>query len=74
MSPEILDLLYTIDQEQVASLCARFASGLLSGLGHNPQIALREIFRQNEFFARSHPESFVDSVGLVRTRSRCRMT
>jgi len=43
MSPESSTVQYTIDQERSRFTVRAFAGGLLSGFGHNPQIALREV-------------------------------
>jgi polyisoprenoid-binding protein YceI len=49
MSPEIVTSLYTIDPAKSRFTVRAFASGLLSGLGHNPVIAARDFSGRIEF-------------------------
>jgi polyisoprenoid-binding protein YceI len=49
MSPESSTVQYTIDQERSRFTVRAFASGLLSGFGHNPLIGLREVSGEVNF-------------------------
>jgi polyisoprenoid-binding protein YceI len=57
MSPESSTVQYTIDQERSRFTVRAFAGGLLSGFGHNPQIALREVSGEVNFASGAIPES-----------------
>ena len=49
MSPESSTVQYTIDRERSRFTVRAFAGGLLSGFGHNPQIAMREVSGEVDF-------------------------
>ena len=57
MSPESSTVQYTIDQERSRFTVRAFAGGLLSGFGHNPQIAMREVSGEVDFSLSAIPES-----------------
>jgi polyisoprenoid-binding protein YceI len=57
MSPETMTTPYTIDVTKSRLTVKAFASGLLSGLGHNPVIAARDFSGQVAF----SPENLADS-------------
>jgi polyisoprenoid-binding protein YceI len=57
MSPESSTVQYTIDQERSRFTVRAFAGGLLSGFGHNPQIALREVSGEVNFSPSAIAES-----------------
>lgn len=57
MSPESSTVQYTIDKERSRFTVRAFAGGLLSGFGHNPQIAMREVSGEVNFSPNAIPES-----------------
>jgi len=57
MSPEVVTARYTIDPTKSRFTVRAFATGLLSGLGHNPVIAARDFSGRIDFA----PDALVES-------------